>query len=61
MKIDDIYVRKTECLPVALRLNWCRKINQHYMLAYPVFNRISIYTYKGEIFLTFMLEDDVYI
>ena len=61
MKIDDIYVRKTECLLQEININWCRKSNQHSMLAYPVFNRISIYTYKGEIFLTFMLEDDVYI
>ena len=31
------------------------------MLALPVFNDISIYTYQQEIFTTFMLADGVYI
>ena len=41
--------------------NCCRKYSYHSMLDLHVFNDISIYTYQGEIFPTFMLADGLYI
>ena len=46
MKSSDIYVRLTGCIFPEIRINRRSENSQHYMLDLPVFNEISIYTYK---------------
>ena len=61
MKINDIYDRVNGYLLQVFNIHWCKKNLQHYMLALPYFNYISIMTFRREIFLTFMVEDGAYI
>ena len=61
MKITEIYVRINGYLIQEIIIYGYWKSNQQYMLDHLFFNEISIYTYRPEIFLTFMLSDGVYI
>ena len=60
MKIADIYVRITGYLIQEIIIHQWRINSQYFMLAH-IFPKIIIYTYKREIFLTFMLADGFYI
>ena len=61
IRIDDIYVSTTASLLWKINIHRCKKNTQHYMLANPYFDKISIDSYKREILPILMLEDGVYI
>ena len=42
IKITDIFVGMTESILQQINIHWYKKNNQHYMLAHPDFNNISI-------------------
>ena len=61
IKISNIYVSNTEYLIQQINMFWCRKNRQHYMLAHPDSNNISIDSYEWERLPTTMLADFVYV
>ena len=59
--VAKIYVSTNVSLLPQINIHRRRKNSQHYMLAHPDLNDISIDTHKQEIFTIFMVEDYVYI
>ena len=60
MKISNIYVSITGYLFQYINIYRQSKNSQDFMLAHPVFHKISIDTFKKEIFWTFIFSDGAY-
>ena len=60
IQIANIYVSTTVYLLQMIYISKCRDNSQHFSLANPDYNNVSIDNHKQEIFTTFMLAVSVY-
>ena len=61
INVTDIYISTSGSLFLQINILPGMINRQHFMLANPVFYKVSTDTYKQERFLTFVLADGVYI
>ena len=60
IKIPEFYVGITGYILYLINIHRQRINSKHFMLAHPIFHKLSVDTYKEEILTTLLLEDGVY-